>query len=170
MIHFLFIALWCSLWLIVEALTRSIGLFLPLTAFAVFYFSCTAGLKTGAITAAVFGILLNGIFGHITLLSPFLLMTAIPLALIFRRNITNFSLLLLPATGGLLALFTVTLHILHFGGIPALVALAPNLFISILFSVPLLPVMIMLSDKVSTPLALMPFSELMRHGIDAETE
>lgn len=170
MIRFFFIALWCSLWLILEALTRSLGLFLPLTAFAVFYFSCTQGLKTGAITAAVFGILLNGIYGNITLLSPLLLMAAIPFALFFRRNITNFSLLLPPVAGGLITLLIVPLHILHCGGIPTLMTLAPNLFISVLFSVLLLPALIMLSDKISTLLALTSFSEIMRHGTDAETE
>lgn len=170
MIRFLYIALWCSIWLILEALIRSLGLFLPLTAFAVFYFSCTQGLKTGLIAAAVFGILLNGIYGNITLLSPVLLMTVIPFALFFRRNITPYSFLLLPMAGGLITLFIVPLHILHYGGIPALVALAPNLFISFLFSVLLLPGLVTLSDKLSSFLALTRFAEIAHRGADAEME
>lgn len=170
MIRFFFIAVWCSLWLVLEALSRSLGLFLPLTAFSVFYFSCTSGLKTGLIAAAVFGILLNGIYGHISLLSPILLMIAVPFALLFRKNISNYSLLLLPAVGGLLTLLITPLHILHYGGVPALMALAPNLFISFLFSVLLLPALTALSDKLSAPLGLTRFAEIVHRGTDAEME
>lgn len=169
MTRFLFIAIWCSFWLVLEAIFRAIGLFLPLTAFAVFYFSCTAGLKNGLITAAVFGILLNGIYGQITLLSPVLLMIAVPFAHLFRQNVTN-HVFLLPAVGGIITLFIVPLHILHYGGIPALIVLAPNLFISCLFSILLLPILISLSDKLSRRLALTGFEEIVRCGTDAEME
>lgn len=170
MIRFLFVAIWGSLWMILEALFRSAGLFLPLTAFAVFYFSCTYGLKNGLIAAAVFGILLDGIYGQISLLSPVLLMTAVPFALLFRKNITNYSALLLPAVGGLLAIFIAPLHILNHSSIPALVALAPHLFISVLFSVLLLPALTTLSDQVCAPLALTRFAEILHRGTDVEME
>ena len=73
----IFLIIMTSLMMLVELLLGNVGLYLPLTAYAVFYFTGSISTEAGAVTGIFAGIVLDLIYGRAVLLTPLILLAAL---------------------------------------------------------------------------------------------
>mgnify|MGYP003307641219 CR=1 FL=1 len=147
-----FFMVWLAIAL--EALLRNIGLFLPLTAFSVFYFTSARGYKIGITTALIAGFLLDSIFCFSSALSSLFLLFAV-LAVFIVKNapklpwFVHYSL-----TGMLLAVsITMPLQLLR-GTAYSILNILPNLAFMLLLSAIFFPLYLSVADSLSNHLSL----------------
>lgn len=75
-----------ALAMLAELLAGNVGIYLPLTAYAVFYFTCSISAAAGVAAAIVAGTVLDLIYGRTLLLTPLILLAALAAGWSLRRN------------------------------------------------------------------------------------
>ncbi len=157
---FYFLAL--SAGLVLEALLRSAGFCLPLTAYAVFYCACVAGTGAGLAAAFFAGFALDSILGYSAPWSiPAFALILLP-AWLLRNMIESDSPLLLVWVGAVLPLMTLLPVFPLRGGWNVTEDQLPALFLAAVLSAALLPLTVSVLDHFSGLLGLARYDEIKR--------
>lgn len=147
---------------LLEALIRSAGLFLPLAVCSVFYFSYLHGPAAGVPVALTAGFLLDAVFGYSAAFSALAMLSAVPAAWFLRDAVESESPLFLIPAGALLPLFTTLPPVLIRGGFGTALELLPHLFLASVAGALLLPATVMLFDRFAALLALPLFRDVKK--------
>ncbi|MBO5959097.1 MAG: hypothetical protein J6Q65_03145 [Lentisphaeria bacterium] len=159
MIQYLYLIFLTLLALAAEALLRSAGFYLPLTAFAVFYAACIGGILPGVAFALVAGFLLDSFFGYSFTISALLYLLILPIVWGLKdQYVEPGSVLIQMAVGAILVLLVLLPPIPVQGGWRVTLDLLPMLFLSSLFSALLLPLYIIWADHVAERLVLRTYA------------
>ena len=145
---------------LLEALIRSAGFFLPLTVCSVFYFSYLHGPAAGIPVALAAGFLLDAVFGYSVPVSALAMLPAVPAAWFLRDAVESESPLFLIPAGALLPLLSTLPPVLIRGGWNTALELLPHLFLASVFGALLLPAAAMLFDRFGALLALPLFRDV----------
>lgn len=159
MIHYLYLIFLISLGVSLEVIFRSFGLFLPFTAFAVFYAGCARGLVPCAVFAGIAGFILDSLFGYTVPVSCLLLLLILPIVWGLKDQYVEADSFLIQMGIGALLVILITLPSIPFrAGWSVTLELLPSLFLASVFSALLLPFYIYIADRIATALALGTYS------------
>ena len=162
MTRFLYYFFVLSAALIVEVLLRTIGFWLPLTAFGLFYLTSIRGIVSGVVCAFLTGFLLDALFFHTIPVAALTLQSAVLAAWLLRDGLKMMppSPWLLMACGALLPLTVLLPPIPFRGGWSLTLESLPILFLSALILAVLLPLTAAILDHFSGRLGLEQFEDI----------
>ncbi len=157
-----------ALAMLAELLFGNLGIYLPLTAYAVFYFLCSFSAAAGIAAAIVAGTVLDLIYGRNFLLTPFILLAACGAGWSLRRN--RMETLLEAALPGMAAGVAAALGAAAFqlpgGRPPSLQLLVWQLIWFGVTGLLLLPLTVLLLDSIAHTLGLPQFLKESRSRLN----
>ena len=154
---YIFLLIFTSIF--IQILAGSAGLILPITALSIFYITIITEWQTGILTAAIAGSIVDILYGRTIFLSPALLVIIALLAVVwlYKGELKNLPIQTIPA-GFISFIYIcpelfVTYHV-HEYGFYLLLGKLLIVLLSIILSSLIFPPLIMLMDKINTPLRL----------------
>lgn len=153
-----------------ELVMGNFGMVIPFTAIMLFYFSITCGWYMGNITAAVFGITLDILYGRDYVMTPFLMMMIVALAHIWITHKEAKSMMMHGIAGIITAgIYTLPLPISCFMNSEFNTAMiwrnASATIFSMMFSAFLMPSFIIIMDLISENFGF-PLYRQIKNNID----
>lgn len=159
MLQYLYLIFLLSLSLVLEVLLRSVGLYVPLAAFAVFYSACLCGLMPGVIFGLIAGFLVDSLLGYIQPFSMLFYPLLLPLVwLLKEEHLAPRSLPVQMGCGSLTVVLVLLPSVPIRGGWHTALELLPPFFLASLFAALLLPLYILLADQFSCLLNLRTYA------------
>ena len=165
MLQYLYLLFLLSCSLVLEVMFRSVGLYVPLTAFAVFYTACLGALVPGILFGFNAGFLLDSLLGCTAPVSMLLYPLLLPMVWFLKEEHLNANSLLFQMGFGSLTVILVQLPAVPFrSGWQVTLELLPSLFLASLFAAILLPVFILIADRFSGALRLQTYERCFSVG------
>lgn len=159
MIQYLYLIFLLSFSVVLEVLFRSVGLYMPFAAFAVFYAASLCGVVPGIGFGLVAGFLLDSLLGYEYPVSMLLFLLILPISWLVREDFLRPNSLLIQMGIGSLFVVLVQLPVIPLiGSWHVTLELLPNLFLASLFSALLLPFFIMVADRIASLLNLRTYA------------
>ena len=164
MIQYLYLIFLLSASLVLEVLLRSVGMYVPLSAFAVFYAAFLCGLLPGALFGLAAGFLLDSLLGYTQPFSMLLYLLLLPLVWLLKEEHFDPKALWYQMGTGLLMVILLLLPPVPIrGGWQVTLELLPSFFLASLFSAFLLPLFILLADFFADLLNLRTYASSSRY-------
>lgn len=163
MLQYLYLIFLLSFSLVLEVLLRSVGLYVPLAAFAVFYAACLSGLVPGVIFALVVGFLADTLLGYTQPFSMLFYPLLLPMVWLLREEyLQPHYLPVQMGCGSLMVILVLLPPVPIRSDWHTALELLPSFFLSSLFSAILLPLFILLADQFSYLLNLRTYARGLR--------
>ncbi len=159
MLQYFYLIFLLSVSLVLEVLLRSAGLYVPLSAFAVFYAAFLCGIVPGVLFGLAAGFLLDSLLGHgqpVSMLCYLLLL--LPVWLLRENHFEARALWIQTGVGFLTVLLVQLPPVPVRGGWQTTLELLPSFFLASLFSALLLPAFILAADFFSGALNLRTYA------------
>lgn len=150
---FIFLVIFVSLYF--EVMAGSMGIFIPLTSLAVFYFAINRGWVVGMLIGMIAGTVLDLLYGRTLMLSPFTMMFAAGISLFWLHQGDPESVLLHFLPGAFVAFINtfpiLLINSIHYG---SYMQNFFNLIFSTVAGALILPIMIPLLDALAKKVAI----------------
>lgn len=161
MLQYLYLIFLLSVSLVPEVLFRSVGLYVPLSAFAVFYAAFLCGLVPGALFGLAAGFLVDTLLGYSNPFSMLLYLLLLPPVWLLQEDHLNPKALWVQMGIGSLIVLLVQLPAAPIrGGWQVTLELLPSFFLASLFAALLFPLFILVADLFSGLLNLRTYASL----------
>lgn len=165
MLQYLYLIFLLSCSLVLEVLFRSVGLYVPLAAFAVFYAACLGGIVPGVIFGFAAGFLVDSLLGYPAPLSMLFYPLLLPMVWLLKEEHLNANSLLFQMGFGSLTVILVQLPVVPWrNGWQTTLELLPAFFLASLFAALLLPFFILIADSFSGALRLRTYTRNFSTG------
>ncbi len=164
MVQYLYLIFLLSVSLVLEVLFRSVGIYVPLSAFAVFYAAFLCGFLPGTLFGLAAGFLIDSLLGHVYPVSMlFYLLLLLPVWLLRENHFDPRALWIQMGIGFLTVLLVLLPPVPFRGGWQITLELLPSFFLASLFSALLLPFFILMADGFSGLLKLRTYTACSRY-------
>lgn len=164
MLQYLYLIFLLSVSLVLEVLLRSVGLYVPLSAFAVFYAAFLGGLLPGVFFGLAAGFLIDSLLGHVYPFSMLLYLLLLPpVWLLKEEHFSPASIWVQMGIGSLIVLLIPLPPVPIRGGWQITLELLPSFFLASLFAALLLPLFILVADLFSGLLNLKTYVSCARY-------
>ena len=165
MLQYFYLIFLLSCSLILEVLFRSVGLYIPLAAFAVFYAACLCGLVPGVLFGFAAGFLIDSLLGYPAPYSMLFYPLLLPMVWLLKEEQLNANSLLFQMGFGSLTVILVQLPVVPWrNGWQVTLELLPAFFLASLFAAMLLPFFILIADRFSEAMCLRTYTRSFSTG------
>ena len=165
MLQYFYLIFLLSCSLILEVLFRSVGLYIPLAAFAVFYTACLCGLVPGVLFGFAAGFLIDSLLGYPAPYSMLFYPLLLPMVWLLKEEQLNANSLLFQMGFGSLTVILVQLPVVPWrNGWQVTLELLPAFFLASLFAAMLLPFFISIADRFSDAMCLRTYTRSFSTG------